>query len=1257
MVLNRKVIFLLFFVVFLLNSSVLAQTYNFNLIGVQVEEKGDNSVNVGIFLTPAGSPKFNIQQKGTQLIVTFLNTQVKMQSKSVDVYKGFISNIELKQDKSNAIVTINFAGSIPKYSYTTAAGKVTLSFASSASASVSTQGKESVSIQGKEEVSLLSINIDKNYKPNLVVLNFSGTAPIYKSFILKDPLRFVIDLEKTTNKITEKTININSSPILSVRVSQFSKSPLLTRVVVDLKTTYPQIIAKDAGNKIYIGTSEVLAKVVPASEKVVKETIVPVETKPISQVPQQEKQEEKLEPSKPAEVKDKFQQRISVSFDRAEIRDVLKAMGQLAGLNIITDIGVQGRISVYLKDIPFRDAFYSLLAASDLGYIQQGEVIIVANLDKLQKIEGRDLVTKVYQLKYFESQKAKDVLSKTLKTAIVDSDDTRNWLIVSAPPSELPKIEDTIKTLDIPSEKVVETKGTGKVYLEKQEDTYLVTLTARGEDIKEILQEIAQKSGKNIIFAKNVSGGVYLTLNKVPLDKAIDLIIRSTECTYEIREGGFILVSAAKSEGLTPIVEIKELIKIEKIGDIYYITAELKKSDIKDVLQEIAEKTELNFVIDPKVTGDVELFVNKVPLDEVLTILQRVCNFDMEKIGQSYFIRLKETQVGTVTQLINTRIYALKYVTLQDLLRVGGSLVKNLSLSYDDKTGLLIAQGKEEDLKVLDDLVSRIDVERKGEQIAAKELLNVEREGDKIYISCDLKKADIREVLRELGKKADINFVIDQKVVGEVDLYLSRVELSEMLNILQKIANIVITREDKVTYVRVPEQKVQVPVEVAKTKIYALRYITLGDIERVGGSLVKNLSLSYDDKTGLLIAQGKEEDLKVLDDLISRIDIERKGEEQIAAKELLNVEREGEKIYISCDLRKADIREVLRELGKKADINFVIDQKVVGEVDLYLSRVELSEMLNILGKAANISFEKTGAVTFVRPIVSTVATSGQTQVVRELRLKYTSLDTLKSVVSGLAKDVSFYYDQTTGLLLVQGPADQIAVVEDMIGKIDKPIPQVKVDVNVIEVTKGKEKDLGIDWSSGTGSIGTGIKISATSGWQSLQIGIVPTEVEIPAQIKLLETQENAKILAQPSMTTISGKVTRIMIGDRVPIISYDASGNKSVTYVDAGIILEVTPIVNADGTITADIKPQVSTISGYKQDVPQISTREAQTIVTLKDGETLALGGLIREEDIESVTKVPILGDIPILGELFKARKTQQTQKELIILITPKILK
>jgi type II secretory pathway component GspD/PulD (secretin) len=513
--------------------------------------------------------------------------------------------------------------------------------------------------------------------------------------------------------------------------------------------------------------------------------------------------------------------------------------------------------------------------------------------------------------------------------------------------------------------------------------------------------------------------------------------------------------------------------------------------------------------------------------------------------------------------------------------------------------------------------------------------------------------------LRELGKKADINFVIDPKVTGEVDLYLNRVELSEVLNILQKAAKISITRDDKVTYVKMQEEKVAVPVETAKTKIYVLKYIDLSDIERVGGALVKNISLSYDSKTRLLIAQGKEEDLKVLDDLISRIDVERKGEEVVVAKELLNVEKDKDgKIYVSCDLKKADIREVLRELGKKADINFVIDPKVTGEVDLYLNRVELQDTIDILSRIGNITFEKMGVVTYVRPYVPPVVTAkeGVQTITKEYKLKYISLDTLKSVVSGLAKDVSFYYDQTSGFLLVQGPVDQVTAVENMIARLDKPTPQVKVDVQIVEVSRENVKDIGIAW--GTQNIGTGIKIEANVGWQDLKLSIINPE-SVLATIKALESQNKAKILAQPSMTTISGKATRIMIGDRVPLVSYDAQGNRSINYIDVGIILEVTPTINPDGTITANIKPQVSTISGYagkEGDVPIISTREAQTIVNLKNGETLALGGLLRQEEIESMSKVPLLGDIPILGELFKARKTQNVQKELIILITPKTI-
>ncbi len=1394
-----------------------AQIGSLNLVGVQIEEVGA-SFNIGFYFSPVTSvPKFDIQQKDNKLVITFFNTNIKMPSKSIGINKAFLTNIELIQSGNNAIANINFVGTVPTYVYNLGVGNLKLVLNPSAStlSAISSIKPSTKTV----EVDLLSVNIDKNYKPNLIVLNFSDNVPEYKVSLLKNPLRLVIDVNDTINKVATKSISVNSSPILDVRISQFTIKPYVTRIVVDLKTSYPQLLVKDYKNKLYIGTSEILAKVVPVSQKVVAETpkteeapkVTEVKTTTVEKKPIEKPQETV---SKPIEVKDKFQQRISVSFDRAEIRDVLKAMGQLAGLNIITDIGVQGRISVYLRDIPFKDAFYALLASSDLGYIQQGEILIVANLDKLQKIESRDLVTKVYQLKYFESQKAKDILSKTSKTAIFDSDDSRNWLIVSAPPSEFAKIENTIKTLDIPSESVAGAKTLGKVILEKSEDTYLVTLTAKGDDIKDILQEIVQKSGKNIIFSKDVSGGVYLTLNRVTLDRAIDLIIRSTGYIYEVREGGVILVSTPKVEGIpSPIIEIKELVKVDKVGDVFYVTASLKKSDIRDILQEIASKTDLNFIVDPKVSGTVDLFVNKVPLNEVLTIIQRLANFDMEKIGKSYYIKPKEVQTITVPQIISTKLYVLRYITLQDILRVGGSLVKNLSLSYDDKTKLLIAQGKEDDLKVLDDLISRIDVEKreavvakellkveregdkvyvscdlrsadirevlrelgrkadisfvidqkvagqidlylnrvelpevlniiqragrlsittedkvtyvkpyeekvavpvevaktkiyalkyitlsdiervggslvknlslsyddktklliaqgkeddlkvlddlisridveKREAVVAKELLKVEREGDKVYVSCDLRSADIREVLRELGRKADISFVIDQKVAGQIDLYLNRVELPEVLNIIQRAGRLSITTEDKVTYVKPYEEKVAVPVEVAKTKIYALKYITLSDIERVGGSLVKNLSLSYDDKTKLLIAQGKEDDLKVLDDLISRIDVEKR--EAVVAKELLKVEREGDKVYVSCDLRSADIREVLRELGRKADISFVIDQKVAGQIDLYLNRVELPEILDILSKIANISFEKVGSVIFVKPFTTvTTAKEGTPTVVKEYKLRYISLDTLKSVVSGIAKDVSFHYDQTSGLLLVQGPADQVSSVESMIAKLDKPTPQVKIDVQVIEVSRENMKDIGIEWS--TGSISTGLQITANVGWQDLRVSIV-NPGQISANIRALETQNKAKILAQPSMTTLSGKATRIMIGDRVPLISYDAQGNRQVSFVDVGIILNVTPTVNADGTITANINPQVSTIRGYVSDVPIISTREAQTIVNLKNGETLALGGLLRQEEIDSMSKVPLLGDIPILGELFKARKIQKVERELIILITPKLI-
>ncbi|MEN2984350.1 MAG: secretin N-terminal domain-containing protein [Dictyoglomaceae bacterium] len=1336
---NKKILIIIFLSFIITTFAAIT-----SLVSIQIKEPTPGSMEIVLFFSSPTIPKYNLSQKGTQLFLTLEKVENKIKGKSLDINKGFIGNINFQEDTKKGTLTLifNFIGSIPKYNISSKLGSITLHISSQVATQVDT--KLSVS---KEEYKLLGISIDKKLKPPLIIINTENKLiPPYKTLLLKNPLRFVVDLQNTLDRSSVKSYNINVSPFITIRISQFSKEPLVTRLVFDLKVSYPKVGIKETDQGLVVGTEEILAKLPGRTVKVETTSIVSVtkeepkevvesslpQTSKISPVPNSEKQMET--PSKTTT--DKFMQRVSLTFDRAEIRDVLKAMGQLIGMNIITDVGVQGRISVYLKDVTFKDAFYSLLAASDLGYIQQGEVLIVSTLDKMQKLESRELTTKIFPLKYFDSKKAKDLVSNINKNLIVATEENRNWLIISGPSSDIAKIESFVKSLDVPTEKVVTEVPVPpeKILVEKIDGNIYISTSLHGEDIKNVLQEIAKKTGRSVFIESNISSIVFVTLNRVLVDRALDLIIRGSGLSYEVKEGGEILVKRKTEEKAeTPALVVTDLIKVDRIGNRLYITAELKKIDVREILKELGKKANINFVIDPKVSGEVEFYVNKVPVEELLPLLGRIVGFSIEKVGEINYIKPFEEKAIPV-EVAKTKIYGLRYIGLGDIQRAGGGLIKNLSLSYDDKTGLLIAQGKEEDLKVLEELIARIDVPKKEEVAQVeRELIKVEKDNEKYLISGDIKKVDIKEVIREIGKKTGINFVIDPKVSGEVELYLNKVELSEVLKILSGISNVSIEERDRITYVKPKEEKVAIPVEVAKTKIYGLRYIGVGDIQRAGGGLIKNLSLSYDDKTGLLIAQGKEEDLKVLEELISKIDIPKKEEVTMVAesirlfilkyitvedikrvwndlverlklsydkdtklllargsdsdlrsleeliskidredvirikagdivevsKPLLKVEKENGKLLISGDLRKADIREVIRELAKIGNISFIIDSKVSGEIDLYLVKVEWEKALELISKAGRVNIEKKDnqAYYMVSPIEEKIVTVAEVkpQIRTEKKeLNYITFDILKPLVSEKAKDVSFRYDSRTSILFMEGPSDQIDEVLRVIKEIDKPTPQVRVDVNVLEVTRGKTKDLGIDWS--TGAISSGIKISAPADWSSLRVSMISTEVSIPAILKALETQQDAKILAQPSMTTLSDKQTKIMIGDRVPLVTTRPDGTREVTYIDAGIILEVTPKVNPDRTITALIRPQVSTLSGFVQGVPQISTREAQTTVTLLDGQTLAIGGLIRTEDIESVNKVPILGDIPIIGELFKSKSIKQTDKELVILITLKIL-
>ena len=167
-------------------------------------------------------------------------------------------------------------------------------------------------------------------------------------------------------------------------------------------------------------------------------------------------------------------------------------------------------------------------------------------------------------------------------------------------------------------------------------------------------------------------------------------------------------------------------------------------------------------------------------------------------------------------------------------------------------------------------------------------------------------------------------------------------------------------------------------------------------------------------------------------------------------------------------------------------------------------------------------------------------------------------------------------------------------------------------------------------------------------------------------VDLMIEEGNARVLAQPKIATLNGRRADILIGSRIPfeILQPVFAGNAAAQQVriekeEVGIKLGIIPLINADGYITVTIEPEVSTVIGFRgenDDLPIIATREVSTTVRLKDGNSVIIAGLLSEAKTQTVTKVPILGSIPIIGYLFQHHEIMTQKTDLVIEITPRIL-
>lgn len=282
----------------------------------------------------------------------------------------------------------------------------------------------------------------------------------------------------------------------------------------------------------------------------------------------------------------------------------------------------------------------------------------------------------------------------------------------------------------------------------------------------------------------------------------------------------------------------------------------------------------------------------------------------------------------------------------------------------------------------------------------------------------------------------------------------------------------------------------------------------------------------------------------------------------------------------------------------------------------------------------------------------------------------------QNAASSLAGQVTLIADTDSNSLLIRTSPTNYAQVKSILDEIDKPVAQVLIKVLIAEVTHRNDFDAGFNFSAlntranGRGvSGGTGLFDGAVPAVGSGGSGLVVQVLEenFTAALRALELTDRVDVLSRPYILASDNQLASIVVGSEVPFVDSSRitdTGNQinTVDYRDVGILLDVIPHINPDGLVILDVAPEISSLNRESGVVisdgvtaPLITKRSAQSRVSVRDGRTIVIGGLMQDQLSETIRKVPLLGDIPGIGELFKSRTRSKTKTELLIFLTPHV--
>lgn len=419
---------------------------------------------------------------------------------------------------------------------------------------------------------------------------------------------------------------------------------------------------------------------------------------------------------------------------------------------------------------------------------------------------------------------------------------------------------------------------------------------------------------------------------------------------------------------------------------------------------------------------------------------------------------------------------------------------------------------------------------------------------------------------------------------------------------------------------------------------------------------------------------------------------------------------------ISLNFQDIEVRAVLQLIADFTELNLVASDTVTGRITLRLQNVPWDQALELVLKTRGLDKRQIGNVLMVAP-ADEIAERERQQIeankqIAELaplntefiRIRYAKADAIVALFSAGSEEGgslistrgSVIVDPRTNSLIVTETAAKLAEIRNLIDLVDIPIRQVMIEARIVIAQSNLDDELGISWGGGhtnnnffgnalsisgdvenvtnlnqsiidglpgsvslPGSLLVDLGVAEPAG--SFAVGFTSKDVFLTAELSALEAVGKGEVVSQPKVITGDKQKASIKSGTEVPYQESSAGGATATQFKEAVLQLDVTPNITPDDRILLDLVINQDSIgdlvpSGNGGSIPTIDTTELTTQVLVGNGETIVLGGVFRTEDLEKVSKVPVLGDIPIMGQFFRSSSTSRTKTETLIFITPRIL-